>query len=100
MTLFNTKKLRQTCAILILMGAVLVLDITLQVVGKDEIMRLANIILSGISACTATTLYFKSRIVNCDSIEDVMDTAEENFCDRNNSILLALASLGFLIWAL
>ena len=99
MTLFNTKKLRQTCAILILMGAVLVLDITLQVVSKDEIMRLANIILFGISACTAAILFFKSRIVNCDSIEDVMDTAEENFCDRNNSILLSLASLGFLIWA-
>lgn len=100
MTIYNDKRIAQTIAIIVLIGTGLLLNILTSVLSVNDYLHVPNLIISVITATTATCLSVQSKMVRCDGVEDVMEKAEENFHKRCNSILLALVSVGFFIWAL
>lgn len=100
MTIYNDKRIAQTIAVIVLIGAGSLLNILTSVLSVNDYLHMPNLITAVITSTTATCLFVQSKMIRCDDIEDVMEKAEENFHKRCNSILLALVSVGFLIWAL
>lgn len=100
MTIYNDKRIAQTIAIIVLIGTGLLLNVLTSVLSVNDCLHIPNLIIAVITATTATCLFVQSKTIRCDGVEDVMEKAEENFHKRCNSILLALVSVGFFIWAL